>query len=184
MFAGSVVCRELRADFSMAVTPRRFQPPWSVDDPDMKLGQDCYVVRDANGRALAYVYFVPTNLLLKCEVKVKMTSSFDSRPHFQESKFEVTLRLKEGELSEPDSGRSTAEGCVFLNNIISCSAKRVEPSFEGGSIRSESTTYISRETGEYNQFTKALYFTASGKQEGSTNLHRSGTCRTVGKPIL
>jgi len=37
--------------------PRRFPPPWSVDDPDMKLGQDCYVVRDANGHALAYVYF-------------------------------------------------------------------------------------------------------------------------------
>ena len=24
-------------------------PPWSVDDPDMKLGQDCYVVRDVAG---------------------------------------------------------------------------------------------------------------------------------------
>jgi hypothetical protein len=29
----------------------------SVDDPDTKLGQDCYIVRDANGHALAYVYF-------------------------------------------------------------------------------------------------------------------------------
>ena len=25
-----------------------FVEPWSVDDPDMKLGQDCYIVRDAN----------------------------------------------------------------------------------------------------------------------------------------
>jgi hypothetical protein len=33
---------------------RRFPPPWSVDDPDMKLGQDCYIVRDADGHALAY----------------------------------------------------------------------------------------------------------------------------------
>jgi hypothetical protein len=39
------------------VPERRFPPPWSVDDPDMKLGQDCYIVRDANGHALAYVYF-------------------------------------------------------------------------------------------------------------------------------
>jgi len=31
---------------------RRFPPPWSVDDPDRKLGQDCYVVRDANGHPL------------------------------------------------------------------------------------------------------------------------------------
>ena len=36
---------------------RRFPPPWSVDDPDVKLGQDCFIVRDANGQALAYVYF-------------------------------------------------------------------------------------------------------------------------------
>jgi hypothetical protein len=39
------------------MTVRRFPPPWSVDDPDMKLGQDCYIVRDGNGHALAYVYF-------------------------------------------------------------------------------------------------------------------------------
>ncbi len=31
-------------------------PPWSVDDPDTKLGQACFIVRDANGQALAYVY--------------------------------------------------------------------------------------------------------------------------------
>jgi hypothetical protein len=28
-----------------------------LDDPDVKLGQDCYIVRDADGHALAYVYF-------------------------------------------------------------------------------------------------------------------------------
>jgi hypothetical protein len=32
-------------------------PTAPVDDPDTKLGQDCYIVRDANGHALAYVYF-------------------------------------------------------------------------------------------------------------------------------
>jgi hypothetical protein len=36
---------------------RRFPPPWSVDDPDMKLGQDCLIVRGANGQVLAYVNF-------------------------------------------------------------------------------------------------------------------------------
>ncbi len=39
------------------MTERRFPPPWLVDDPDMKLGQDCFIVRDVNGQALAYVYF-------------------------------------------------------------------------------------------------------------------------------
>lgn len=37
--------------------PRRFPPPWSVDDSDMKLGQECFIVRDGNGHALAFVYF-------------------------------------------------------------------------------------------------------------------------------
>jgi hypothetical protein len=37
--------------------PHRFPPPWTVDDPDMKLGQECFIVRDHNGQALAYVYF-------------------------------------------------------------------------------------------------------------------------------
>ena len=36
---------------------RRFPPPWSVNDPDVKLDQDCFIVRDANAQALAYVYF-------------------------------------------------------------------------------------------------------------------------------
>ena len=31
---------------------RRFPQPWSVDDPDTKLGQDCFTIRDANGQAL------------------------------------------------------------------------------------------------------------------------------------
>ena len=38
------------------MSSRRFPPPWSVDDPDTKLGQDCFIIRDASGQALAYVY--------------------------------------------------------------------------------------------------------------------------------
>jgi hypothetical protein len=32
--------------------PRRFPPPWSVEETHA-----CFTVRDANGQALAYVYF-------------------------------------------------------------------------------------------------------------------------------
>jgi hypothetical protein len=31
---------------------RRFPPPWSVDEQEA-----CFIVRDASGQALAYVYF-------------------------------------------------------------------------------------------------------------------------------
>jgi hypothetical protein len=36
---------------------RHFPPPWSVDEPDTKLDQDCYIVRDRDGCTLAYVHF-------------------------------------------------------------------------------------------------------------------------------
>jgi hypothetical protein len=40
-----------------ACLPRRFPSPWSVEEPDPKLDRRCFIVRHANGRALAYVYF-------------------------------------------------------------------------------------------------------------------------------
>jgi hypothetical protein len=33
-------------------SPRRFPPPWSIDEHE-----ECFIVRDASGQALAYVYF-------------------------------------------------------------------------------------------------------------------------------
>jgi hypothetical protein len=36
---------------------RRFPPPWSVEDPDPKVERQCFIVRDHNGQALAYVHF-------------------------------------------------------------------------------------------------------------------------------
>jgi hypothetical protein len=37
----------------LSVVPElRFPPPWSADETDA-----CLIVRDANGQALAYVYF-------------------------------------------------------------------------------------------------------------------------------
>jgi hypothetical protein len=36
----------------MSVEPRRFPPPWRVDE-----ATESFCIRDANGQALAYVYF-------------------------------------------------------------------------------------------------------------------------------
>ena len=41
------------SDSAMTDKPERhFPPPWSVEETDA-----CFIVRDANGQALAYVYF-------------------------------------------------------------------------------------------------------------------------------
>ena len=34
------------------MTPRRFPPPWSVEETEA-----CFIVRDQGGQKLAYVYF-------------------------------------------------------------------------------------------------------------------------------
>jgi hypothetical protein len=36
---------------------RRFPPPWSIEDPDPQLERQCFIVRDHNGQALAYLHF-------------------------------------------------------------------------------------------------------------------------------
>jgi hypothetical protein len=42
----------------LSVVPeRRFPPPWSAEEADSNLDRRRFIVRDANGRALAYVYF-------------------------------------------------------------------------------------------------------------------------------
>jgi hypothetical protein len=35
------------------VTPRRFPPPWTIEE----LNSACFVVKDGGGQALAHVYF-------------------------------------------------------------------------------------------------------------------------------
>jgi hypothetical protein len=37
--------------------PRRFSPPWTVEETDPKLSRQCFIVKDHNGQSLAYVYF-------------------------------------------------------------------------------------------------------------------------------
>jgi hypothetical protein len=41
----------------MTKPPRRFRPPWTVEEPNPKLQRQCFIVRDHNGQQLAYVYF-------------------------------------------------------------------------------------------------------------------------------
>jgi hypothetical protein len=62
----TATCRNHRSTIRRVVTiaiiaknymPRRFPPPWSVDEADPALDRRCFIVRDANGQALAYVYF-------------------------------------------------------------------------------------------------------------------------------
>ena len=51
-------------------TSRRFPPPWSVDNPDMKLGKDCLSSATAMGKAARRLIVSPLKI---CEA-VRSTS--------------------------------------------------------------------------------------------------------------
>ena len=58
------------------VMPRRFPPPWSVDNPDMKLGQDGYNGSAyADGHPLAYGGFDGRGLINKTPLDPLMSHS-------------------------------------------------------------------------------------------------------------
>jgi hypothetical protein len=54
------------------VTPRRFPPPWTIEDHN----NACFIVKDADGLAVAYVYYeeeagrrTAANLMTKDEAR-------------------------------------------------------------------------------------------------------------------
>ncbi len=64
------------------MTALRFPPPWTIDE----MNDACFIVRDKNGQALAYVYFeeepgrrAAANLLTRDEAR-RMTVNFAKLP--------------------------------------------------------------------------------------------------------
>jgi hypothetical protein len=65
-----------------AVTPRRFPPPWTVEEND----NACFIVRDKSGQALGYFYYedepgrrTAANLLTKDKAR-RMAANFAKLP--------------------------------------------------------------------------------------------------------
>jgi hypothetical protein len=126
---------------------------------------------------------LPTNLLLKCEGKVT-TLINGMLP--DERKFETTLRLKDGVLSDTDTSWLTTKACELRNGIVHCESRAVV-SLDKGSERRELKSYIARETGEYNLFLETWSFegsNATGRQKTNMKWHRAGICRPISKPIF
>jgi hypothetical protein len=107
------------------VTPRRFPPPWTVDDPDTKLGQDCYIVRNANGHALAYVYFEDEPGRRSA---AKMLTRDEARRIAAElpkvaRKAEITLESLSREAAEIQSAATSAKQYAAANSALKLKAE-------------------------------------------------------------
>ncbi|WP_156041812.1 hypothetical protein [Bradyrhizobium sp. URHD0069] len=111
-----------------------------------------------------------------------------AKPDVLQNKFAITLRLKDGELSDIDSIFLTTNGCELKSGTIACTGTAIYPStIDAGSEHRDVKAYISRETGEYNFFMQTTSFTgrnASGKKTGGMKYRRTGICRPISKPIF
>jgi hypothetical protein len=57
---------------------RRFPPPWSVEET-----QPCFIVRDSNGQALAFVYFEDSPAGAQLQVRLRAMRRGGSQSHRQ-----------------------------------------------------------------------------------------------------
>jgi hypothetical protein len=131
---------------------------------------------------------LPKNLLLKCEGKLTVLFSKPTIDSLTPRKFEITLRLKDGELADTDSMFLTTGNCELRNGVVFCTGRAVYPStIDNGSESREMRSYINRETGEYNFFMETTNYTgrnATGKKTEGMKYVRTGICRPISKPIF
>lgn len=129
---------------------------------------------------------LPSQLLLKCEGKVSVVSEFEGKPNIMDSKFDVTLRLKDGELEDTSSMWMNTKACELKGGVIRCRARSVVNTGDSSEKR-ELLSVITRDTGEYQHFLQTWSYAgknATGRERGNMKLRRYGICRAVGKPIF
>jgi hypothetical protein len=131
---------------------------------------------------------LPKNLLLKCEGKLTIILTKPTIESVSPHKFETTLRLKDGELSDTDSMFLNTGNCELKNGVVICSGRAVyDSTLDGGSESREMKSYINRETGEYNFFMETTNHSgrnATGKKTEGMKYMRTGICRPISKPIF
>jgi hypothetical protein len=136
----------------------------------------------------AAAYELPKNLLLKCDGKLTIILAKPTIESVSPQKFETTLRLKDGELTDTDSFYLNTGNCALNNGVVFCTAKAVYTStIDNGSESREMKSYINRETGEYNFFMETTNHTgrnATGKKTEGMKYMRTGICRPISKPIF
>ena len=90
---------------------RRFPPPWSAEEPDSELQRQCLLVGNANGQALAYVYFEEVAKLLTRDEARRIADSIAKLPRL--------VRNRKGSSLLPEQFIVWAFALVAVRNIFS-----------------------------------------------------------------
>ena len=120
---------------------------------------------------------LPKELLLQCEGK--MNAVLDApKPETRSSAFRINLRLKDGSVSDTQTGVVEGEGCVQENGEIKCSVTKIYP-LPNSVIKRFSTVVINRNTRELTLWLESWDYQgsdASGTPAAHLRVLRTGLC--------
>jgi hypothetical protein len=137
---------------------------------------------------------LPSELLLKCDLKQTGYSVYQGKPDYHEIQLSKTFRLKDRVFSLVDSRLPSGENCKLNDGQIECEFNATIPLDEvpglQGQSRTEkrhSTVRLNRSTGELRLVLETWGYVGEGtkgKPNSTLNLIQTGVCRSIGKALF
>jgi hypothetical protein len=140
----------------------------------------------------AFAQGVPTELLLRCEVKQTIFFDLGSpKANFDERTFTKDFRLKDSTFTWAGNPIPIGHNCKLIDGDISCGWTGNIPlndSSLGPSVeKRKSSVRLSRATGEIRLTLETSNYSgkeAKGKPTNTMQLTQAGVCRAIGKPLF
>jgi hypothetical protein len=121
---------------------------------------------------------LPGELLLLCEGTMNAVMDVPA-PQSRNAKFSVNLRLKEGSITDAQTGVIEGEGCVQALGEIKCEVTKLYP-LANSIIKRHSSVMINRNTRELTLWLESWDYQgrdASGPATAHLRVLRTGSCR-------
>jgi hypothetical protein len=121
---------------------------------------------------------LPKELLLRCEGKMNAVLDVP-RSESRSATFSLNLRLKDGSISDAQTGVVEGDECVQDNGVIKCNATKLYP-LPNSVIKRFSTVVINRNTRELTLWLESWDYQgseASGTPTAHMRVLRTGLCR-------
>jgi hypothetical protein len=135
---------------------------------------------------------LPTELLLRCDLKQTVFMNNGGKPDLFEDKLSKDFRLKNGVFGWTDLSIPIGENCKLEDGEIFCRWSGVVPPQKGSPLgarteKRQSSVRLSRATGQIRVELDTWGYKGDGVKgtpDSSKKMVQSGVCRTIGKALF